>query len=282
MYTVYIDSLFVLNLIINYLLLLTSAKIAGREIKKLRLLLGALCGAVYSVLVWLPGFEAIGGIAGKLISLLIIIAAAFAGRTNKHLLRTGIVFCAISFALAGAILAVVMLTGGEPPPGGIPNVPVDIKTLLLATGVSYGLLSLVFRRAARHGPREMQSVTIKHEGRQIHITALIDSGHTLTDPISGAPVIIVDSDAAAALLGFSLDRLQTLSPATAILELHKKTGTRFRLLPYRAVGISSGFLLAFKPDSILLGNEKHRQMLVALSPTPVSDGAAYSALVGSR
>ena len=41
MTVVYIDSLFLLNLVVNYLLLLASARLAGEVIRRLRLGLGA-------------------------------------------------------------------------------------------------------------------------------------------------------------------------------------------------------------------------------------------------
>ena len=54
----------------------------------------------------------------------------------------------------------------------------------------------------------------------------------------------------------------------------------WRLLPYRAVGVERGMLLAVKADSVTVGTENFGRLLVALSPTPVSDGGAYQALIG--
>ena len=56
---VYIDSLFLLNFIIDYLLLLAVGKICALPLRRWRMLLGALWGAVYAVLaVLLPRFFA--------------------------------------------------------------------------------------------------------------------------------------------------------------------------------------------------------------------------------
>lgn len=55
---------------------------------------------------------------------------------------------------------------------------------------------------------------------------------------------------------------------------------RFRLLPYRAVGVEYGMLLAVRTDRVELGGRKLEGLLVALSPTPVSDGGGYQALIG--
>ena len=55
----------------------------------------------------------------------------------------------------------------------------------------------------------------------------------------------------------------------------------FRLLPYRAVGVSSGMLLCFTADNVRIGDTDYGPITVALSPTPVSDGGGYTALWGA-
>ena len=55
---------------------------------------------------------------------------------------------------------------------------------------------------------------------------------------------------------------------------------RLRLLPYRAVGVECGMLLAVRMDRVMVGKRELKGLLVALSPTPVSDGGGYQALMG--
>ena len=56
----------------------------------------------------------------------------------------------------------------------------------------------------------------------------------------------------------------------------------FSLLPYRAVGVPHGLLLAMRAEEIRIGKRVEKNMLVALSPTPVSDGGGYHALIGGE
>ena len=46
---------------------------------------------------------------------------------------------------------------------------------------------------------------------------------------------------------------------------------KLRLVPYAAVG-SRGFLVAFRPESISVGGEVRRDLLVALSPSASGEG----------
>ena len=56
---------------------------------------------------------------------------------------------------------------------------------------------------------------------------------------------------------------------------------RCRLLPYQAVGVDCGLLLALRLDRVRVGQEDYGSILVAFSPTPLSDGGTYSALIGA-
>ena len=55
MTVVYIDALFLLNLIVNYLLLLAAAKLAGEPLRRLRLAAGAALGGLYAAAIFFPG-----------------------------------------------------------------------------------------------------------------------------------------------------------------------------------------------------------------------------------
>ena len=59
-----------------------------------------------------------------------------------------------------------------------------------------------------------------------------------------------------------------------------EAGTRFRLLPYSAVGVSGGLLLAFRPEELYIDGERRDGALIAISPNRVADGGGYSALIG--
>ena len=277
MTVVYIDSLFLLNLIINYLLLLTSAKIIGTSAGRVRMLCGALFGALYAAAVWLPNLAFLNSMIFKLLSGLAITAISFAG--SGYFLRKAVVFFAVSVAMGGTVLAISLLVYGFAPPGGALYLPIDFKTLLLTAGISYALMSMVFKRTGRHSGRDMAVATVEVCGRSTTLTALLDSGHTLTDPMTGSPVLVVDGSLSDRLLGFSLPAGAMESPADKLGELEGRP-IRFRLIPYRAVGIECGFLLAFKPSSVRIRSKIFENILVALSPTPVSDGAAHNALLG--
>ena len=152
------------------------------------------------------------------------------------------------------------------------------RLILLSAAGCYALLTLVFRRSARHGFRELRTAAVSFQGRTARLTALVDTGNTLADPVTGRPVLVAEGEKLRALLPAA--QVDLRDPVAA-LEALSPLSTRFRLLPYRAVGVDCGFLLAMHSDGVQVGQESYGDILVALSPTPVSDGGGYSALIGA-
>ncbi|MCL1806892.1 MAG: sigma-E processing peptidase SpoIIGA [Oscillospiraceae bacterium] len=281
MVIIYIDSLAFLNFIINYLLLLATARVGGMGFRRWRLALAALFGAGYAVAVWMPGFSFLSGLFWKALSCAAMAFIAFGGVKPSRLARLGLLFVAASFLLGGVVLALGMLSGA-PSSGGIPYMPVDFKTLFLTAGISYALLTLAFKHRARHGPRETADVSVTWETRHIQVKGLFDSGHTLVDPISGSEVLILDCSAALKLLppdAAALIDPPLLRDPAGVMELmgSLNAGARFRLIPFRSVGVDCGFLLAFRPDTVKVRAKTRPGCLIGISPTPLAEG--FDALV---
>lgn len=280
---VYIDSLFLLNLVVNYLLLLSAGKLAGETLHRWWMALGAALGALYAAAVLFPNMGFLYHPLCKLSVGVLMLLCAFG--KSRHLLRVCLVFFGVSAAFGGGIFAISLLGGrGLTLKNGILYSGMDLRLILLSAAGCYILLTLVFRRTARHSPSELRPVTVTLAEKAVSMTALVDTGNTLTDPITGRAVLVAEGVKIFSLFqageGPRPEDLQ--DPASALERLnHAPLGPRYRLLPYRAVGVDCGFLLAFRPDMVRVGREEFKDILVALSPTPVSDGGGYSALVGA-
>lgn len=270
--TVYIDEVFLLNAIVDYLLLLSAARLAGEPIHRPRLALGALLGGLYAAAVFLPGWGFLTLPLCKLAAPVGMTLLAFG--SARRLLRVSLTFFGVSAAFGGGVLALQLFLGA-------PAV-LDLKTTLLAAAGCYLFLTLLFRRAARHGGGELASARLELEGRSCRLTALVDTGNTLTDPATGKTVMVAEGEKLKDLFpaGGCPTAAELADPAAA-LSRRKSGSFRWRLLPYRAVGVPWALLLAVKVDRAWVGGEDYGPILVALSPTPVSDGGGYSALIGA-
>lgn len=282
MTVVYIDALFLLNLIVNYLLLLAAAKLAGEPLRRLRLAAGAALGGLYAAAIFFPGMGFLTHPLCKLGAAVLMLLTGFGG--SRRLLRVTLVFFGLSCAFGGGIFAIGLLGGrGLTLRNGVLYSVMDLRILLLSAAVCYAVLTLVFRRTARHGRREVLPAVLTLEGRRVAVNALVDTGNTLTDPVTGRPVMVAEGSLLSPLLPGErvLDEKALRDPVGTLERLSRgERGRRFRLLPYQAVGVECGMLLALRLDDARVGAEDYGGILVALSPNPVSDGGGYSALIG--
>jgi len=270
--TVYIDEVFVLNALTDYLLLLCAARMTGQPVRRRRLALSAGLGGAYAAACCLPGWEILAHPAWVVGAGTALVLTAFGA--CRHLARAALAFFGASAALAGGVLALEGLLGGSAVP--------DLKLLLLAAAGCYALLSVPFRRVARHGRGEVARAELELGGRRCVLDALVDTGNTLADPVTGAPVLVAEGERLRELFPpGAAPGAEDLADPVLALERHRGEGVAWRLLPYRAVGVEHALLLAVKVDAARIGGEDRGAVLVALSPTPVSDGGGYSALIGA-
>ena len=285
MTVIYVDTLFFLNTLVDYLLLLAAARLAGEPLRRWRFALGAALGGLYAVAIFLPCLGFLSHPLCRLASVVLMMLVSYGG--SRRLLRQGVLFVALTFACGGGVVAIGLMGGTGLSLGkGVFYSALDLKVVLLSAAVCYGVLTLVFQRLARHSATSGELVNIKlYLGENTaDLTALVDTGNTLTDPVSGQPVVVAE--------GERLGQLFPQGKRPSLVDLRNPTGaltrlgtgewkSRFRLLPYRSVGVDHGLLLAVRVDRMELDGQRIGPMLVALSPTSVSDGGGYQALIGA-
>lgn len=276
---VYLDRVFLLNLLLDYLLLLAAAQLSGRTLHRLRLLACAAGGGAYAVLTFLPGCGFLRTPLCQLAVGSIIALCAYGGRGRPALL-----FLLLSGGLAGFVLALGLWAGS--PTGLLGRVyrgEVSWPLLLGAALGFYVLLRLLLGQGARHGGGELLKITISVCGRKQTVTALHDTGNTLRDPVSGRPALVLERNAAEELWPLEVAAVlaSPLPPEEKMARLHRQgAAVTFSLLPFRSVGTPAGLLLAARSDYIEINGRRYPRTPVALSEHPVSDGGGYHALWG--
>ncbi len=285
MNVVYVDTLFLLNAVIDYLLLLASAKLAGEELRRGRFALGAVLGGAYAVAIFLPGLGFLARPPCRLASGVLMVLIAFSRSRRRR--RQVLIFFALACAFGGGVLGASLLGGrGLSLGGGVFYSGVDLKIVLVSAAVCYCLLTLLFQNWGRHaGPQgELTPVRLKFAGREVALTALLDTGNTLSDPVTGRGVLVAEGERLEGLFpeGNGPRREDLTDPAGALERLNRSWPGRFRVLPYRAVGVDRGLLLAVRLDEVQIGGQRETGALAALSPNPVSDGGVYQVLAGKE
>lgn len=277
--TVYLDTAFAVNGSVNYLLLLSAAYLAGAPLRRGRFLLAAALGGLYAAASFVPALAFLRTAGMKAVLLAVMALTAFGAR--RQTVKLALLFAAISAALAGAAMLAAQLLRLDPLllPGGV-FYPLRARAILFLAALCCGLCHLIFSRVTAHSG-QLVPLTLRIGMRTVPLTALLDTGNTLKDPLTGEPVLVVDGSIAAQLLpDAGLSTASLADPAGLFASLSEQYPfCRFRLIPYRAVGTVSGLLLAVRCE-VSGKRGKPELKLVAFSPTPVSQTGEFDALIG--
>ena len=281
MTVIYIDSVFLLNALMDAIVLLATSHLGGITVKRGRCFLASVLGGGYAAAVFLPGGEGLASLPGKLVAGMLMALIAFGG--ERRILRVILLFFAVSCGLAGCVMALGMMAGGIPVENGIFYTNVDSGVLLIASTAAYIVLTVVFRASASNRLKGLLvPVTLAWGDRRVHLTALCDTGNALHDPATGRPVLVAEALRIRALFPEELRPLLSSGSVRSPADLLGRLGemrTRFRLLPYQAIGITGGMLLVVRIDWGEVGGKRYDRLMVALSPTGLGDG--FAALWGA-
>lgn len=249
METIYIDRLFLINLLIDYLLCLASARLCGCTLHRARYAAAALSGAAYASLSLLPAFEFLSLLPIKLCAAAAMVLISF--YDEEKLMRCGVVFMMISAFFGGAVWALGFGSSRL-------YIPLSFPALILSFGICYAALSLALRRSAKNAARSVSNAEIGIKGTAVKCRVLLDTGNGLYDPITQKKVMVCSAALLSPVMGDDIC-------ASAVDTVERYPGV-FRLIPYNAIGTESGMLAAFTPDSISIDGRQRRDIVLAISP----------------
>lgn len=276
METIYIDTLFFINFITDYFILLCAGRIAGSRLRRGWIALAAALGGGYACVCVLPGMGFALHPLVKLAAGAAMCLIAFA--REQRLWRCMGIFLAVSAGFAGALWAVSML-GGTGMQGGVLYLPINGKVLAVTFAVAYCLLSVLFSRFQRTGRQEYYTVAAQLNGRSATFTALRDTGNTLYDPLSNCAVLVCQASAALPLFGEDRALVDPGDPAGTLTRLSGLPGYagRLRLIPFSSVG-GTGLLLAVRPDRLTVDGKPEDNVLIAITANALSSHGEYQAI----
>ncbi len=290
---IYIDVLFAVNLLVNYILLRASATLSRIKENKFRVFLGAFIGALYAVLVFFPDFSVIYSTLFKMLVSMLIIACSFAFYSIRGYLKTLFVFYIVSFGFGGCVLGVFYFSDigaklGAVYSNGILyfNLP---WTVLALAGFLFYISTKIFAYFSRKALKFTglrKKLYISFENNTAELTALMDTGNSLVDPITLSPVIIAEYKPLKSLFNkevrCSLDQLEKGNITWIMSDIVQK-GIPARLIPFTSLGKSNGMLIGFVPDKAEIHDNCGVRVLdkcvIGIYNKSLSKDRSYSALL---
>lgn len=264
--TIYGDVLFLINFSMDFLSLFITAKFLHYRVRLIPLLFAAAIGALYGVA---ELFLGLGRLFSVIISAAVAILMCYISFGGIHLLRTAAVFYGTGFLLGGCMTAIYSLLGGLIG-GGIWMID-DRSEIGMSYGLPLGavlpiavisvLFSLISNRLIGGRTKSKRgTVTAVYEDKSVTLSALVDSGNLLTEPISGDPVIITGADDLNPILPETLIPLfESLDP-TALASVPSEHAMRIRLISARSAS-GSDLFIGFRPDDITVNGKSYSAYL---------------------
>lgn len=245
---IYLDVLMVLNFLVDFLLLMATNRLAGYPVGILRTLAAGALGGIYGGICVLPGWTFLAATHWRLVILGLMALLAFG--FSRDSVRRGILFVLLSMALGGVAMG---LGRG------------NFWSLLWAAAAVAAMCIFGFqgRVGSRYLPVKIGDCAF---------TALIDTGNTLTDPLTGHQILVVSSKIGSKLL--SIDAQQLNDPVGLMAEVRG-----IRLVCFHAVGQSGGLLPVKRYDDVRIGKWQG-SLLVGFAPNEIGQGKPYEALTG--
>ena len=219
--TIYVDILFCLNFIIDYIILLTVKKFLSLGCGKKRLLLGAAVGGICSFAIFLPPLPSGLSMVVSMLTACAMIALWIVFSPKNIVIRNNSVYIAVS--------------------------PI---VLVITTLFCYIILRVIMRITGRGVPKQLKCrVVITYNGITKEADGTVDTGNTLKEPFSDECVIVAREEI-----------FKDMFDADDYMKITENSDNRVkgvRLVPFNSVG-GTGVIPAVKPDIIKLkiGNEE--------------------------
>ncbi|MFC0214164.1 sigma-E processing peptidase SpoIIGA [Paenibacillus chartarius] len=295
---VYLDLIFLTNLLLNGAVLATTAWARHKRVAWWRIALSALLGAFYVLLLFLPDLHMLYTFAVKIIFSIVMIMTAFGFSSLQNFLRDIGMFYLVNFSFAGCIfgLRYFLLEANDVLDGIVFTQAATVNIFYIGYGMLFVFaLSAIFmfRNVFVFTKKKNDMQTLLAEVRimigdvEAVCTGLIDTGNQLYDPLTRTPVMVMEADRWKEWLPPAwLERIRRSEVDQLVAGFGEETFVwqdRLRLVPFRGIGRGTQFMLALKPDRVVIKQGEQvrdiTKVLIGLDGGTLSHDCAYQAII---
>lgn len=288
---IYIDVLIVENFFMNYLLLYFINRFCKCRTKKWRIIIAALIGAFYVLVVFYPDLQKFYSVIMKFMISVLMIIAAFSPHELKKFFKILVLFYLEAFIIGGFLLGIFYLNNPTPEiiNGAlfISSISPSPEYIIIGSIIAIVLIKFGFDYFEGYYVNDKTSVQmdIVLNNKKCRVTALIDTGNSLKDPITNVPVIIVYYKTIIDILPEELKEAILMDYSYEIFKkriMDSELKSRIRIIPYKALGVENGILVGIRMDLVIskLKSKTNviKEPIIALYNKPISNAGDYQAL----
>lgn len=290
--TIYIDVIFLENLIMNSIILYATAIILKIKPSTIRVIISSIIGSIYAILGYITEIHIYTSVILKVILAVIMIYVAFKPQSVKKMWKQVAIFYLTSFIFGGVTLYLIYYIKPQEIliKNGIYVGEYILKVIMLGAIAAFIIIKISLKIIkTKIEPKDMYcKIKFKIDGKMIETKAIIDTGNKAKEPITNTPVVIVEST----LLENVLPR-QILNNLEKILcgdlsriseEIQEKYISKFKCIPFSSLGKQNGMLLGIRADEIEVETEYEKKVsdnvIVGIYDKSLTKKGEYRALIG--
>lgn len=213
-------------------------------------------------------------LSGFVSQILIIVAGIFLFRP-RSIWETVILYLIIglfSFLSVTAINVFIYYTG------------IKNGKIVIPIGILISNFIINFSASNLHKTKNYYDVEIINNKKSILIKAFMDTGHSLIEPISKKPVIIVEYKAIRELLPVNFRKiLEKENIYSAINEVSEDMyENKLKIIPYSSLGNEKGVLIGFEVDKMIVNGKSVKKPIVGIYKSVLCKNGLYNALLSPK
>lgn len=276
---IYIDVIFFENIIMNYIIILTTGIICNRKINYLRIFYSSTIGAIYTILNYILKIKILNNFIIQLILAVIMMYISFKPKELKILFKIILKFFLTSFCFGGVSYYLLNIINTK-------NI-YPIIIIILGGIIGATIITVSFKNIKGKLIKSdlIYNVIINYKDKRKKIKIILDTGNLLQEPITNVPVMIVEKiELIDVLPNEILNNIENIIINNESLNIDTELITRFSIIPYTSIGKNNGLIVGFRPDFIQIEidekNEIVDKCIVGIYNGILSKEKKYSGLMG--
>lgn len=250
--TIYIDVLFFINLVSDFLILsLCDNSFSKKSV--IKRICASSIGSLYACLFVLNFNEVIYSLAGKLVVSMIMCIVSFYPATPQIFFKKYLSFIIISILFSGVFFTANSFI--------IFNYS-DVMWIFCICS-SFIICKFAFYKTKSELYSKDFKIKIKYKDNSVSFTGMVDTGNALTDPVTLKPVLVIDES----ILKKLFSKSATNNNLCEFVD-----SKDFRVIPYKTIS-DFGVTFGFVPDKLIINGKNIKNTVVAVAPSPISSGA---------
>ena len=166
--------------------------------------------------------------------------------------------------------------------------PIKVISIAIIVSIIMLTISIKILKIKKTTKDIFYKIEIIINKKKTELTAIMDTGNMLKDPISGKPVIIVEKEELNNIIPKkilnNIDKILGGDIQSIENQIEKNFLSRIKLIPYSSLGTKKGILLGIKTDKINIYKEEKistkENIIIGIYNKKLTPKGEYKALIG--